>query len=142
MRSRNMAAVRRRNTKPELQLRRALHAAGLRYRVDHRLDLPGGRVRPDIVFTRRKIAIFLDGCFWHRCPVHRTEPATNVEFWEAKLARNVERDRQHDAALEAAGWTVLRIWEHETPAEAEARVMAAVHSSPSPGRQAAPHDPS
>lgn len=123
-----MAAVRRRNTKPELQLRRLLHAAGWRYRVDYRLDLAGGRVRPDVVFTRRKIAIYIHGCFWHSCPEHATKPADNGEFWAAKLSRTVERDRQQVAALEAAGWTVLTVWEHEPAAEAAARVAAVLMS--------------
>lgn len=125
-----MAAVRRRDTKPELQLRRALHAAGLRYRVDHRLDLPGGRVRPDLVFTRRKVAVYVHGCFWHSCPEHRTKPVDNGDFWAAKLSRTVERDRAHVTTLEAAGWTVLTVWEHEPSADAAARVLDAVHSSP------------
>lgn len=99
-------------------------------------------MRPDVVFTRRKIAVFVDGCFWHRCPVHQTKPVDNGDFWAAKLTRNVERDRQHDDALCEAGWTVLRIWEHEPPDEAVARVIAAVHLLSGSGGQAAPHDPS
>lgn len=124
-----MAAVRRNNTKPELALRSALHSLGLRYRKDYRLDLPGGRVRPDLVFTRRKVAVFVDGCFWHVCPEHATHPADNSEFWRTKLTRNVERDRANDALLEAAGWTVVRVWEHEPVAVAAQRVASVVRGS-------------
>lgn len=117
-----MAAVRRTDTKVELAVRRRLHARGWRYRKDHRLDLPKGRVRPDIVFTRRKVAVFVDGCFWHVCPDHATYPKDNADFWSAKLARNVERDRQADAVLREAGWSVVRVWEHEDADEAVARI--------------------
>lgn len=109
-----MAAIRRVDTKPELALRSALHARGLRYRKDLRLDL-SVRVRPDIVFTRARVAVFVDGCFWHACPDHATRPASNAGFWTTKLARNVQRDREQDAALTDAGWTVVRAWEHEDP---------------------------
>jgi DNA mismatch endonuclease (patch repair protein) len=121
-----MTAVRRSNTKPELLVRQALHAAGLRYRVDYRLDLAGGRTRPDVVFTRRKVAIFVHGCFWHSCPQHATHPVDNAEFWATKLSRTVERDGQQVALLEDAGWTVLIVWEHEPPAEAVARILIAL----------------
>jgi DNA mismatch endonuclease (patch repair protein) len=125
-RSRNMRANRRANTKPEVALRSALHARGYRYRKDLRLDLPDGvRVRPDIVFTARKVAIFVDGCFWHVCPEHGREPTTNEWYWTPKLRRNMERDRQANAALEAAGWRVVRLWEHEPlPAAVDAVVEA------------------
>src|SRR5689334_13161972 len=99
-RSRNMAAIRRTDTKPEVELRRLLHARGLRFRKDFRLDLPGGRARPDIVFTRRKVAVFVDSCFWHVCPKHGREPTSNEWYWTPKLRRNVERDRQQDDLLE------------------------------------------
>jgi DNA mismatch endonuclease (patch repair protein) len=113
-----MRANRRKDTKPELALRRALHGRGYRYRKDYRLDLAGGtRVRPDIAFTARKVAVFVDGCFWHGCPQHGSRPAVNVWYWEPKLRRNAERDRAADAALAAAGWAVVRVWEHE-PLEA------------------------
>ncbi|MGW4792649.1 very short patch repair endonuclease [Nonomuraea sp. NPDC004297] len=113
-RSRNMRANRRSNTKPEVALRSALHALGYRYRKDLRLDLPGGvRVRPDIVFTARKVAVFVDGCFWHVCPEHGRQPTTNEWYWTPKLRRNMERDQAANAALEAAGWRVVRLWEHE-----------------------------
>ena len=91
-----MAAVHRRDTSPAVALRRLLPAAGLRFRKDFHLDLPQGRVRPDIVFTRCKVAAFVDGCFWHVCPEHRSQPATNQSFWSVKLARNVGRDQIAD----------------------------------------------
>lgn len=121
-----MRANRRTDTKPEMALRRELHRQGLRYRKDYRLDLEGARVRPDIAFTARRVAVFVDGCFWHVCPEHGTKPAANTWYWGPKLARNVERDRAADAALLAAGWQVVRIWEHESLESAVAAVLAAV----------------
>lgn len=129
-----MRANRRSDTKPELVLRRALHKQGYRYRKDYRLDLTGARVRPDIAFTARRVAVFVDGCFWHCCPEHGTQPANNTWYWEPKLARNVERDRAADAALSAAGWSVVRIWEHESVGAAIAAVVAALEAVG--GRQA------
>lgn len=120
-----MQANRRRDTKPELAVRRLLHAGGFRYRVDYRLA-PPLRTRADIVFTKRRIAVFIDGCFWHSCPDHATRPKRNSDYWGPKLARNAERDRQTDAALKALGWTVLRFWEHVSPAEVVAGIIAAV----------------
>jgi DNA mismatch endonuclease (patch repair protein) len=112
-----MARQARRDTAPELALRRELHRRGLRYRVDH--PLPGmPRRRADLLFTRAKVAVFVDGCFWHSCPVHGTKPANNEAWWSQKLQRNVDRDRNTDAALEVAGWTVLRFWEHADMVEA------------------------
>jgi len=121
-----MRANRRTDTGPELALRRALHAAGYRYRKDFRLDLAGQRVRPDIAFTGRRVAVFVDGCFWHCCPQHGTQPANNTWYWGPKLARNVARDRTADAALAAAGWRVVRVWEHESLEAAVAAVAAAL----------------
>ena len=130
-----MKGNRRVDTKPELALRRALHALGYRYRKDLRLDLPGGaRVRPDIVFTARRVAVFVDGCFWHCCPEHGTQPASNTWYWTPKLQRNVERDRAADLALGAAGWTVVRLWEHEA---LDAAVAAVASLLPAP-RSASP----
>jgi DNA mismatch endonuclease (patch repair protein) len=124
-RSRNMRANRRTDTKPEVTLRSALHAAGFRFRKDYRLDLDSGvRVRPDIVFPRRKVAVFVDGCFWHVCPVHGREPTVNEWYWTPKLRRTIERDRTADSALADAGWTVVRIWEHESSTAALASVVA------------------
>lgn len=126
-RRRNMQANRRRDTSPELALRRVLHREGLRYRCDFRIDLPGAvRARPDVVFTRLKVAVFVDGCFWHGCPVHGGRPSTNAEYWSAKLARNLDRDRLQTSALQDAGWTVIRIWEHENIDNGRDRVVSAL----------------
>jgi DNA mismatch endonuclease, patch repair protein len=125
-RAANMRSNRRTDTKPEMALRVALHAKGYRYRKDFRLDLPLRRVRPDIAFTRRKVAVFVDGCFWHACPDHGSKPKNNDWYWSPKLARNVERDRAVDEALAQAGWTVVRIWEHVPLTDAIAAVEAAV----------------
>ena len=122
-----MRAIRRADTKPELALRSALHRAGYRFRKDYRLDLDAGaRVRPDIAFTARRVAVFVDGCFWHACPEHGRNPAVNEWYWAPKLRRTVERDRAADAALAAAGWRVVRIWEHEPLTDAVAAVTAAL----------------
>ncbi len=107
-RSETMARVGSRNTSPELALRRALWAAGLRYRL-HRA-LPG---TPDLSFVGARLAVFVDGCFWHGCPRHYSAPATRAEFWANKLRRNVDRDRRVGAELSAMGWTFVRVWEHE-----------------------------
>ncbi len=125
-RAANMRSNRRTDTKPELALRAALHARGYRYRKDFRIDLPLRRVRPDIAFTSRKVAVFIDGCFWHACPEHGSAPKSNEWYWSPKLARNVERDRAADEALTQAGWTVVRLWEHVPVADAVATVIAAV----------------
>ncbi|MEV7007268.1 very short patch repair endonuclease [Streptosporangium sp. NPDC051022] len=128
-RSRNMRANRRADTKPEVVLRSALHRLGYRYRKDLRLDVGGVRVRPDIVFTARKVAVFVDGCFWHVCPEHGRQPTVNEWYWTPKLRRNMERDVTVNAALEAAGWNVVRLWEHEPLASAIDAVVAAVRPS-------------
>lgn len=112
-----MRANRGRDTGPELAVRRALHARGLRYRVDHPVPFDRRR-RADIVFTRAEVAVFIDGCFWHGCPEHGTTPRTNTAFWTAKIARNRERDQDTTDRLDALGWTVLRFWEHENPESA------------------------
>jgi DNA mismatch endonuclease, patch repair protein len=123
----NMRAIRRTDTKPELALRSALHRAGYRFRKDYRLDLDAGaRVRPDIAFTARRVAVFVDGCFWHNCPEHGRNPAVNEWYWAPKLRRTAERDRAADAALAAAGWRVVRIWEHVPLPDAIAAVTAAL----------------
>jgi DNA mismatch endonuclease (patch repair protein) len=103
---------------PEVKLRSCLYSAGLRYRKNPAIKYQGGCVRPDIAFPGHKLAVFLDGCFWHDCPVHGSRPRSNSAYWEGKLAHNVERDRAVDRALEEAGWCVLRIWEHQDLAEA------------------------
>lgn len=119
--SARMSRVRQMDTKPEVALRRALHASGLRYRVQIPV-LNKPRRTADIVFTRRRVAIFVDGCFWHGCPIHGTQPKTNGAFWREKIEANIERDADTTRRLEALGWLVVRIWEHE-PVE---RALAAV----------------
>jgi DNA mismatch endonuclease (patch repair protein) len=114
-----MQANRRCDTAPELRFRSALHQRGFRFRKDYRVDLQDLRVRIDIAFPRAMVAGFVDGCFWHRCPEHGSDPCRNGDFWQRKLDRNVERDRRVDAELKAAGWKVVRVWEHE-PVEAGA----------------------
>lgn len=108
-----MSAIRRRDTKPEVRLRSALHRLGHRFRKDYPVRVDGKLVRPDVAFTRRKLAVFVDGCFWHCCPEHGRLPKVNDAYWSPKLEANVRRDRQQTAALQSAGWTVLRFWEHE-----------------------------
>lgn len=125
-RSRNMQANKRRDTKPEVVLRNALHQLGYRYRKDLLLNLAGVRVRPDIVFTKRKVAVFVDGCFWHVCPQHGRQPTTNAWYWTPKLQRNMDRDARANAALTEAGWDVVRIWEHESLESAIATVRASL----------------
>ncbi|OQM79194.1 very short patch repair endonuclease [Rhodococcus sp. 66b] len=123
--SARMSAQRRRDTKPEIALRRELHRRGLRYFVD-RTPVKGVRRRADLVFPRRKVAVFVDGCFWHSCPQHATFPKNNAQWWTDKLAANVVRDRDTDARLAEQGWTVIRIWEHEDPLVAAERVQKAL----------------
>jgi DNA mismatch endonuclease (patch repair protein) len=108
-----------------MALRRELHRRGLRYRVNVP-PIRGLRCRADIVFSNRRVAVFVDGCFWHSCPEHGTTPVTNQSYWCAKLARNLERDRANDRALAEAGWTVVRVWEHESPLAAADRVVASL----------------
>lgn len=129
-----MQGNRSRDTSPELAVRRLLHAAGLRYRVAFR-PLPNLRRTADIVFTKPRIAVFIDGCYWHACPEHRTVARSNAVYWSEKLARNVARDADTTSQLEEAGWTVLRFWEHEDPADVAATVASAVRSQePTDGR--------
>ncbi|MFI0463221.1 very short patch repair endonuclease [Saccharopolyspora sp. 5N102] len=123
----SMQANKGRDTKPELALRRAVHTLGLRYRVSTR-PLPAIRRTADLTFSRAKVAVFLDGCFWHGCPEHHTQSATNSEFWAEKVRRNRERDRETDRLLAEAGWSVIRIWEHEDPQVGAARVAQEVRS--------------
>lgn len=120
---RTMLGNKRRDTKPELEIRRRLHALGLRYRVDFRLDA-SSRTRADIVFTRRRVAVFVDGCFWHGCPMHGVTPKSNVDYWGPKLQRNQERDRTTNTRLREMGWLVLRFWEHEDPDEVADTILA------------------
>lgn len=122
---RRMQQQRRRDTRPELELRRALHAAGLRYRVE-RPVLPGMRRRADVVFGPAKVAVFVDGCFWHICPQHATAPKANADWWREKLERNRERDRDTDRQLLEQGWLPVRVWEHEKMDEAAVRIAEIV----------------
>jgi DNA mismatch endonuclease (patch repair protein) len=115
----------RRDTKPEFALRRAVWQRGFRYRVDV-APIPGLRRRADMVFSRARVAVYVDGCFWHSCPEHATVPKANRDWWVAKLGANVERDRDTDRRLKEAQWTVVRVWEHEDPEEAAARVASYV----------------
>jgi len=117
--------VARRDTAPELRLRSELHRLGLRYGIDRR-PVPDLRRRADIVFRPSKVAVFVDGCFWHGCPDHMTWPAANAEWWRAKIGRNRSRDQDTDRQLEAAGWTSIRIWEHEDMRLAARRIAIAV----------------
>lgn len=123
---RRLESQRQRDTTPEVQLRRELHRRGLRYRVDHPIPLP--RRRADIVFAGQRVAVFVDGCYWHGCPEHATAPKNNADWWRRKLDANVARDRDTDRRLEMAGWLVIRVWEHEESSEAADRVEAAVRS--------------
>lgn len=125
-RSRNMRAVKRSDTKPEIRLRSALHRTGLRFRKDFGLRVNGRLVRPDIVFTKRKVAVFVDGCFWHSCPEHGRNPGVNKEYWSPKLSRNAERDLEQTRLLESAGWRVVRLWEHVPLDDAIATVTTAL----------------
>ncbi|WP_208446852.1 very short patch repair endonuclease [Streptomyces sp. SUK 48] len=120
-----MSRQKSRNTQVEIALRRALHAAGLRYRV-HRRPLKGVRREADVVFGPTKVAVFVDGCFWHGCPVHATWPKNNSDFWRTKIETNRRRDRDTDQRLISAGWLPVRVWEHEDPVVAAARVLALV----------------
>jgi DNA mismatch endonuclease (patch repair protein) len=108
-------------------IRSALHRAGLRFRVDHPVRVGDARpIRPDIVFTRQRVAVFVDGCFWHGCPEHGTAPKTNAVYWSEKIAANVARDARHVNTLEAGGWRVLRVWSHEQPEDAAEQIVAVV----------------
>lgn len=122
---RAMQANRRRDTGPEMAIRRLVHASGLRYRVDAR-PLPTARYTADLIFTRARVAVFIDGCWWHGCAEHYRPPASNTTYWAGKVTRNRERDQLANEALIAAGWTVVRIWEHEAPESAARQIEGAV----------------
>ena len=116
--SAQMQKMPRSSTGPEISIRRELHRRGLRFRVNHP-RLPG---RPDIAFTKARIAVFVDGCFWHSCPEHGVLPKNNREWWQTKLARNVARDREKDAQLYEIGWISVHVWEHEDPIKAASAI--------------------
>ncbi|MGW6278752.1 very short patch repair endonuclease [Kribbella sp. NPDC055071] len=123
--SRRMSRQRRRDTAPELRLRRELFAMGLRYRVNH--PIPGfPRRRADITFLQARIMVFVDGCFWHSCPQHSSSPRNNSEWWRSKLEANRTRDLETTLHLEELGWIVIRVWEHEQVAEAASTIAIAV----------------
>ncbi|MFF0550603.1 very short patch repair endonuclease [Streptomyces sp. NPDC004311] len=120
-----MSRQKSRDTGVEVALRKALHARGARYRI-HRRPVKGVRREADIVFGPARVAVFVDGCFWHGCPVHATWPKNNAEFWRAKIEGNRRRDLDTDARLVDAGWLAVRVWEHEGAEEAAARVLSVV----------------
>ena len=124
-RARSVMLGNRSESQIERELRSELHRRGLRFRK-HLAPLAGLRCRPDIVFTRRRVAIFVDGCFWHRCPIHGTEPKANQTYWRPKLDANLARDRRNDAALAAAGWQVLRFWAHQPIEEMAQMIVGAL----------------
>ena len=122
-----MSTYPRRDTTPELLLRRELHRRGLRYRFQ--VKVPGNRRRTiDIAFTRARVAVFVDGCFWHGCPEHGTQPTRNSDWWRWKIQRNQERDADTNSLLETTGWTVLRVWEHEDPIATAERIEQIVRT--------------
>jgi DNA mismatch endonuclease (patch repair protein) len=121
-----------RDTRPEKALRSAVHALGLRYRVNAR-PIPGLRRSADLVFTRVKVAVFLDGCFWHGCPEHHRAATKNAEFWRAKIEGNRTRDAETDRVLAEHGWTVVRIWEHDDPLQSAARIAELTRTRRDPG---------
>lgn len=131
-----MSQQKHRDTAPELSLRRAMHALGLRYRVE--APLPGmPRRRADALFPKVRIAVFVDGCFWHSCPQHATAPAANGAWWATKLAGNVARDRDTDTRLAEQGWLSVRVWEHEDMAIAASAIRDVVRSRRSGGQPSA-----
>jgi DNA mismatch endonuclease (patch repair protein) len=122
-----MRRQRRRDTRPEIALRRELHHLGVRYRVDE-APLRDSRTRADVVFRPASVAVYVQGCFWHGCPEHMTWPSANADWWRDKIEANVARDRDTDRRLADAGWLPIRIWEHEDPKLAAARVAEIVRS--------------
>ncbi|MEV0150351.1 MULTISPECIES: very short patch repair endonuclease [unclassified Nonomuraea] len=120
-----MSRQRSRNTQRELLLRKELHRAGVRFRV-HRRPLPNLRREADVVFGPARVAVFVDGCFWHGCPEHGTWPKRNADFWREKIARNQERDRDTDRKLIDAGWIPVRVWEHEDTTRAAEHIVETV----------------
>lgn len=123
----SMIGNRARDTKPEVAVRRILHAAGLRYRVNARPESDLRRTA-DVLFTRNRIAVFIDGCYWHGCPEHYTVPQANAAFWRAKLERNLRRDAETTRLLESRGWIVMRFWTHEAPEQIAAAVAGEIRT--------------
>lgn len=124
-----MRANRRRDTKPEVALRSALHRRGLRFRNDAPVATSERSVRVDVALPRHRVAVFVDGCFWHCCPEHGTRPRSNSDYWRPKLERNVQRDATANELLKAAGWRVMRVWEHQDPEEAASLIDQLVRTS-------------
>jgi DNA mismatch endonuclease (patch repair protein) len=122
-----MRATKRRDTDAEVALRSELHRRGLRYRLDVR-PAPEVRTRADILFPRARVAVFIDGCFWHGCPVHATWPKANAEWWRCKIEANRQRDAESTRLLSEAGWVVLRFWAHEAPARAASRIARVIRA--------------
>jgi DNA mismatch endonuclease, patch repair protein len=127
-----MRSNKKTGTRPEVRVRSLLHRRGYRFRMNLLIKVAGCSVRPDLVFTRQRVAVFVDGCFWHCCPVHGNQPKVNTSYWGSKLARNVERDRTVTSALRADGWTVVRVWEHVPVEEAVEVVVAALNDGTTP----------
>jgi DNA mismatch endonuclease (patch repair protein) len=124
---RRMQSTPQRDTPAELRIRKLLHAMGLRYLVDAK-PLEGSPRRADVVFRRARVAVFVDGCFWHGCPEHGTWPKANEQFWRAKILANIERDAETNDRLRDRGWLVIRVWEHEDPSLAATRIARQVRS--------------
>lgn len=126
-----MTSTRGRDTAPELAVRREAHRRGLRYRVDT-APLRAARRRADLVFSRARVAVFVDGCYWHGCPLHYQAPVTNSTYWREKIVTNRRRDRDTDTLLEAAGWMTIRVWEHDDIVTAVDRIEDAVRARTPP----------
>lgn len=122
-----MLGNRSRDTKPEMAVRRACHALGLRYRVDSR-PIATLRRRADLVFPTERVAVFVDGCYWHGCPVHYVASKSNVGYWHDKIERNVQRDVETNDALREAGWRSIRVWQHDDPSAAATQIAEIVRS--------------
>jgi DNA mismatch endonuclease, patch repair protein len=139
-RTANLKAIRRKDTKPELLVRSVLHSQGLRFRVDFPLRIAGypRLIRPDVVFTRARLAVFVDGCWWHGCPAHGARATLrNENYWRTKIALNRERDVRQNDALVRAGWAVLRVWEHDDPTVAAQMIgarLVALYAAASAGK--------
>ncbi|MFL5796801.1 MAG: very short patch repair endonuclease [Actinomycetota bacterium] len=129
-----MRGNRKTDTRPEVAVRAALHAAGLRFRKEYPIRAGSRVVRVDVAFPRQRLAVFVDGCFWHMCPEHGVMPRRNVTYWRPKLRNNVDRDSRTDLALSEEGWAVVRIWEHATMPEAVGCVTGALGTNHSQGR--------
>jgi DNA mismatch endonuclease, patch repair protein len=124
-----MQSNRRTDTIPEKKIRSALFKRGYRFRKDYLIKTVGTKCRPDVVFPRKKVAVFVDGCFWHGCPAHGTWPKSNADFWRVKIENTKKRDNDNDCSLRETGWMVVRIWEHEIPEEAADKIAEAVRIS-------------